>query len=69
MPWDIYDQWLRKTHLIGVDGDEYVIGLPDTRAKDWLENRMTHTLRRGLGSMVGHPVQVRFQVPALGLVE
>jgi hypothetical protein len=63
IPAATYEPWVRGTWIISTNGDEYVIGMSDGRAKDWLENRLAHGIQRTLSSLVGHPVAVRFQEP------
>lgn len=57
-----YDAWLRDTVVVSATEDEYEIGLPNAQAKDWIENRLVHTVKRTLASILGHSVTVRFQV-------
>ena len=62
LPQATFESWLRGTELVAADGSEYTVGLPNAQAKDWVENRLAHTLRRTLASRLGSPVTVRFQV-------
>jgi hypothetical protein len=62
LPSDVYDRWVSPTQLLSTERGEYVIGLPNPQAKDWIENRLAAMLRRMLGSMVGYSVRVSFQV-------
>ena len=63
LPSATYDSWIRGTWIVSVSDGEYVIGLPNAKAKDWLENRLIHTIQRTLASFIGQPVKIRFQVP------
>lgn len=65
LPPDTFDNWVRPMRLLASEDDEYVIGLDNARARDWVENRFANTLRRTLSSHVGRPVQVRFVVVAM----
>jgi hypothetical protein len=62
MPKATYDAWLSNTVVVAATDDEYEIGLANAQAKDWLENRLGHTIKRILTSLLGHPVTVSFQV-------
>jgi hypothetical protein len=62
LPQATYDAWLRDTVVVSATEDEYEIGLPNAQAKDWIENRLVHTVKRTLASMLGHSVAIRFQV-------
>ncbi len=62
LPKATYDAWLRDTVVVSATEDEYEIGLPNAQAKDWIENRLVHTVKRTLASILGHSVAIRFQV-------
>jgi len=62
MPGATFDTWVRDTWVVGHENDIYTIGLPNSYARDWLENRLRNTIKRTLSSIVHRSVQVRFQV-------
>jgi len=62
MPVATFDTWVRDTWIVSHEDDEYIIGLPNSYARDWLENRLRNTIKRTLSSIVHRSVQVRFQV-------
>ena len=43
LPDGVYDRWVRDTRLLSAAQDEYVVGLANPQAKDWLENRLANT--------------------------
>lgn len=57
-----FNTWLKGTKLITFEADEYVIGVRNDYAKDWLENRLQDTILRTLSTIAGRRVQVRFVV-------
>ena len=62
LPPATYATWLRDAVVISATEDEYEIGLPNAQAKDWVENRLVHTVKRTLASILGHSVAISFQV-------
>lgn len=62
MPVDVFYRWIQPLRLLSREEDVYVIGLGNIQAKDWVENRFTHTLRMLLSSRAGHAVEVRFEL-------
>ncbi|MCI0575884.1 MAG: chromosomal replication initiator protein DnaA [Chloroflexi bacterium] len=57
-----FNTWLKDARLLDSTDDEYVVGVRNDYAKDWLENRLQDTILRTLSTMVGYPVNVRFIV-------
>jgi chromosomal replication initiator protein len=62
MPSATYDTWVRDTVVIGYEDGEFIIGMPNAYARDWLENRLRHTIKRTLSSIMHRGVQVQFRV-------
>ena len=62
MPSATYDTWVRDTVVIGYEDGEFIIGMPNAYARDWLENRLRHTIKRTLSSILHRSVQVQFRV-------
>ena len=54
--------WLKDARLLSYENGEYVIGVRNDYAKDWLENRLKETILRTLNAVAGQPVQMRFVV-------
>ncbi|MFN2135132.1 MAG: chromosomal replication initiator protein DnaA [Candidatus Promineifilaceae bacterium] len=57
-----FNTWLKDARLLGQENDEYIIGVRNDYAKDWLENRLHDTILRTLSAIVGRPVTLRFVV-------
>ncbi len=57
-----FNTWLKDARLLACDEDEYVVGVRNDYAKDWLSNRLHNTIVRTLTTIVGKPVAVRFVV-------
>jgi hypothetical protein len=55
-----FDTWVKNTRAISHEGEVFVIGVPSTLARDWLENRLLTTVERTLVGIIGYPVQVEF---------
>jgi chromosomal replication initiator protein len=57
-----FNTWLKDARLLGQDNDEYIVGVRNDYAKDWLERRLYDTISRTLSSIVRKPVNLRFVV-------
>jgi chromosomal replication initiator protein len=57
-----FNTWLKDARFVACEEDEYVIGVSNDYAKDWLENRLEGTILRTLTAVAGQPVSVRFVV-------
>ena len=57
-----FTTWLQGTRALSWAGDEFVIGVRNDFAKDWLENRLYDLIARTLSSIVDRRVDVRFVV-------
>lgn len=57
-----FTTWLKDARLLACDEDEYVVGVRNDYAKDWLDNRLGDTVVRTLSTIVGRPSSVRFVV-------
>jgi chromosomal replication initiator protein len=62
MPTATYDTWVRDTVVMGYEDGEFIIGMPNAYARDWLENRLRHTIKRTLSSIMQRSVQIQFRV-------
>ena len=59
-----FNTWLKDTRLLSCDDGEYVVGVKNDYAKDWLENRLQGAILRTLNAIVDEQVHVRFVVGA-----
>lgn len=57
-----YDTWVRDTWVLGYEDGEFIIGIPNAYARDWLENRLRGKIKRTLTHLVERSVQVTFRV-------
>ena len=57
-----FNTWLKGARLIAYEDNEYVIGVRNDYAKDWLENRLRDTILRTLSAIAGQKATVRFVV-------
>lgn len=57
-----FNTWLKDARLLACENNEFVIGVRNDYAKDWLENRLQDTILRTLSAIVNAPVNVRFVV-------
>jgi chromosomal replication initiator protein len=57
-----FNTWLRDASLVSSAEDNYVVGVRNDYAKDWLESRLSDTISRTLSTIAGKPVGVRFVV-------
>ncbi len=62
MPSATFDTWVRDTVVIGYEDGEFIVGMPNAYARDWLENRLRHSIKRTLSSIMRRSVQVQFRV-------
>lgn len=70
MPSATFDTWLRDTRVLAYEDGDFIIGLPNAYARDWLENRLRAQVKRILRSIVLRSVQVQFRVcPPHGVAE
>lgn len=57
-----FNTWLQGTRALSCADDEFVIGVRNDFAKDWLENRLYDLIARTLSSVINRRVAVRFVV-------
>ncbi len=57
-----FDTWLKDTRIIAQNDHHLVIGTKNPFAKDWLENRLFNTISRTVTSVLGHKVEIQFEI-------
>ena len=62
MPRATFDTWVKDTSVVQQENNEYVIGVPNAYAKDWLENRLSAMMKRALANVTGQSVELKFVV-------
>jgi len=62
MPKPAYDTWVRNAEFIAYEDGCFIIGVANAYARDWLESRLSSTLRRMLTGMMNRTVEIHFTV-------
>jgi chromosomal replication initiator protein len=62
MPKASYDTWVRDSELIAYEDGQFVIGVSNAYARDWLDGRLSSTVTRLLTGIMNRTVNVRFIV-------
>lgn len=57
-----FNTWVKNAKLVQYADNTYTIGVKNSYAKDWLENRLMGTIENTLSSTAGDSVQVKFVV-------
>ncbi|HEY3377548.1 MAG TPA: chromosomal replication initiator protein DnaA, partial [Armatimonadota bacterium] len=60
-------KWIPELEMLGFDNQELTIGVPSQFAKDWLEQKASPLLARGLSDAFSAPIAVQFSVKQLAL--
>ncbi len=69
MPAASYNTWVRDTWVLGYEDGEFLIGIPNAYARDWLENRLRSKIKRALSMLVQRSVQVNFRVSPRSVID
>lgn len=62
MPRAAFETWVKGAELLAYEDGEFVVGVKNAFAKDWLEDRLRPTVKRVLSGIAGRTVEVRFVV-------
>jgi chromosomal replication initiator protein len=57
-----FNTWLKDARLVSSKEDEFVVGVRNDYAKDWLESRLSDAIIRTLSTITGKPVGISFVV-------
>lgn len=57
-----YDTWISNTYPITYEDGTFIIGVHNTYAKEWLENRLLTIIKRTLITLTDRTVEVKFVV-------
>jgi chromosomal replication initiator protein len=57
-----FNTWVKDTTLISYEDGTFILGVPSTYAKEWLENRLRSTIVRTLSGLVQRSVEAQFVV-------
>ena len=65
---EIYTTWLLGVTVVSADEATFRLGVCHAYARAWLETRLKPTIKRALGGVVGHAIEVEFVLqPTRGL--
>jgi chromosomal replication initiator protein len=62
MPRASYDTWVGNAEVVSYEDNVFIIGVPNSYARDWLESRLTSKVKRLLCGTMNRTVSVRFIV-------
>jgi chromosomal replication initiator protein len=57
-----YETWLKDTVGLRFDNGSFVVGAPNDFATEWLSTKLRPLIAKTLSSIIGHPVEVTFQL-------
>lgn len=69
MPRSAFETWVRDAELLTYEDGEFVVGVQNAFARDWLQDRLRSTVKRVLSGIAGRTVEVRFVVWQSPVVE
>ena len=58
----VYQTWFPLTQLLSLKNGAAVIGVPNRQVQEWFEKRYRRIIHRELESLVGHPMELEFEV-------
>ena len=62
MPKAAFDTWVRDAEFISYEDGSFIVGVKNAYARDWLEGRLTSTVKRILTGIMNRTVEVNFSV-------
>lgn len=62
MPKPAFDTWVRDADLFAYEDGTFIISVRNAYARDWLESRLTNTVKRILTGIMARTVEVKFIV-------
>jgi chromosomal replication initiator protein len=62
MPKAAFDTWVKDAELLTYEDGAFTIGIHNAYARDWLDTRLSSTIRRLLTGIMNRSVEVRFVV-------
>lgn len=62
MPKAAFDTWVRDARFITYEDGDFVIGVKNAYARDWLDSRLSSTITRLLTGIMNRTISVRFIV-------
>jgi chromosomal replication initiator protein len=62
MPKAAFDTWVKDAELLSYEDGSFTIGVKNAYARDWLENRLSSTVKRLLTGIMNRSIETRFVV-------
>jgi chromosomal replication initiator protein len=62
MPVSTYETWVKDTTGLSYADGQFIIGVPNAYARDWLSNRLRSNINRVLNRLTNRTVEIVFQV-------
>jgi chromosomal replication initiator protein len=62
MPKAAFNTWVRDAELVAYEDGCFMVGVANAYARDWLESRLSSTVKRMLTGMMNRSVEVRFSI-------
>lgn len=61
---NLFDLWFRPMKLMGIDGSQVTIEIPNRFFKEWIEDYYPNTLEEIIGGITGHQVKIIYKIKA-----
>jgi chromosomal replication initiator protein len=62
MPKASFNTWVRDSEMVSYEDGSFIIGVQNAYARDWLDSRLSSTVKRLLTGMMNRSVDVRFVI-------
>jgi hypothetical protein len=62
MPTPTYDTWVKDTSALSYEDGQFIVGVPNAYARDWLEHRLKTIIGRALSHRLNRAVEILFRV-------
>jgi chromosomal replication initiator protein len=62
MPKAAFDTWVRGAEILAYEDGAFTIGVQNAYARDWLESRLSSTIKRHLTGIMNRSIEIRFVV-------
>ena len=67
MPKASFDTWVGNSEIVSYEDNVFIVGVPNTYARDWLESRLTSKINRLLCGIMNKTVSTKFIVWQAGI--
>jgi chromosomal replication initiator protein len=62
MPRAAFDTWVHSAELVSYEDGSFIIGVQNAYARDWLDSRLSSTVKRLLTGIMNRTIEIRFIV-------